>query len=419
MPGGRHRALQVRCSDNPNVILHSDEIVNMVGRPLTTVEEDWLDLLRAIHVADLICERGKNEDWNRHIVLSLALREPTHFASRVPLIRELFGRLTQDLLEVQLEKMDQVPKARHPLVHDTPEFDSVSLLSGGIDSAAAAAQLLERHSRPCFVSSRSASHVVSSQNSVLAGLRKVYGGVLEVAGFRVQIKRDVADAPLPDSDLSQRSRTLLFCGVAALIASARQVNEVTIGENGILAINCPLTSGRLGGFSTHTAHPDVLALMGQFFTSSLESSISIVNPLLSSTKTEVMRILQFSGLEDYVPLTHSCWIARTATHCGTCVPCLVRRFAAEAAGVKDATYETDVFRNLPSSNDPRFGNIGDYLMFANTLMTLTDDELLFEFDELNVEGGAPAQAAIVETHRRWASDVVHVAQQYPKLAALM
>jgi hypothetical protein len=30
-----------------------------------------------------------------------------------------------------------------------------------------------------------------------------------------------------------------------------------------MAINCPLTMGRSGGFSTHTAHPDILALMGK------------------------------------------------------------------------------------------------------------------------------------------------------------
>ena len=40
-------------------------------------EEDWLDLLRAVHVADLFCHRGKNEDWNRDIILALPLHDPS------------------------------------------------------------------------------------------------------------------------------------------------------------------------------------------------------------------------------------------------------------------------------------------------------------------------------------------------------
>jgi hypothetical protein len=34
-------------------------------------------------------------------------------------------------------------------------------------------------------------------------------------------------------------------------------------------------------------------------------------------------------------------MARQAKHCGVCVPCVVRRFAVEAAGAQDAIYQHD------------------------------------------------------------------------------
>src|SRR5207302_1625459 len=95
--------------------------------------------------------------------------------------------------------------------------------------------------------------------------------------------------PLPQPDPSQRSRTLLYAGVAALIAAAHSLREVTLAENGVMAVNCPLTPGRISSFSTQTAHPDALSLMSQLFSTVFATSITIVNPLIHMTKTEVIR----------------------------------------------------------------------------------------------------------------------------------
>jgi hypothetical protein len=211
----------------------------------------------------------------------------------------------------------------------------------------------------------------------------------------------------------------LFTGIAALIAVSKGLHEVVLGENGVMAINCPLTAGRVGGFSTHTAHPDLLSLMSRLFTSVFGSPITIANPLLYKTKTEAVADVANLGSRDLILETHSCWVARTAHHCGVCVPCIVRRFATEAANVADVTYQHDVFGNPPQAGDEKFANIGDYLLFATNFAATDDEDLLFNFDELNVEGGPDAQATILQLHRRWSEDVLRVATGYEKLAALM
>lgn len=422
-PGGRYdEVINVRYKvpSVGNVVFHCDDVVNAIGRPLKPEEDDWLDLLCAIHVADLLCKRGKNEEWNRHIVLSLPLRQPSYFQPLLPLIREVFGRLTQDVIDIRLEADNEPSGARFPTERLQTPPDAVTLLSGGLDSAAASIRMTQSSSAPCFVSSRSAPHVIAAQRSVIESLKSPSIRGMSAAGFRVEVRHKSKKAPpLPKSDLSQRSRTLLFAGVAALIAGAHGITKVILGENGVMAINCPLTAGRDAGFSTHTAHPDVLSQMGRLFTSVLGRTIEVVNPLLFKTKADVVTEIAAAGLTNLILKTHSCWIARTADHCGICVPCLVRRFATEAAGVKDVSYKTDLFNATPPSGDDKFKNLGDYLLFATNMKSSTDDDLLLEFDELNVEGGIPIQARILGIHRQWANDVLKVAGAYPSLAKLL
>jgi 7-cyano-7-deazaguanine synthase in queuosine biosynthesis len=396
-------------AEDANVQFRADEVIAAIGRPLRREEEDWLDLLRAVHVADLACRRGKNEDWNREIVLALPMRDPSRVQAYVTLLQEIFGRMTHDRLEVHIEPDSDPRPGRFPR-GETPAVEAVALLSGGLDSARAAVTILDRHTAPCFIASRSSSHVIAAQKAVVAALGAKYGRPVVTTGFKVEPRRTHPEFPLPESDLSQRGRTLLFAGVAATVAAARGIDTVTLGENGIMAINCPLTPGRAAGFSTHTAHPDVLALMGTLFGAVLGTPIRIDNPLLHKTKTEVVAELAAAGLADLIPRTHSCWIARQASHCGVCVPCIVRRFATEAAGVADVRYDNDCFDAPASPQDEKFAAIGDYLFFVANFDTLPDEELLFEYGELNVEGGAAARQPLFDTHRRWMGDVLRVAR---------
>jgi 7-cyano-7-deazaguanine synthase in queuosine biosynthesis len=412
------RTITVRCkpTEDANVHFRADEVIAAIGRPLRPEEEDWLDLLRAVHAADLFCRRGKNEDWNRDIILALPLRDPSRVRAYITLLQEIFGRMTHDRLEIHIEPDNDPTPVRFPR-SETPDVDAVALLSGGLDSARAAVTVLDQHKAPCFIASRSSSHVIATQNAVVTALEEKYGRPVATTGFKVDPRRTHPDFPLPEADLSQRGRTLLFAGVAATVAAARGIDTVTLGENGIMAINCPLTSGRAAGFSTHTAHPDVLALMGALFGRVLGAPIRLDNLLLHLTKTEVVAELAAAGLAELIPKTHSCWIARQASHCGVCVPRIVRRFATEAAGVADVRYDNDSFDSPASPQDEKFAAIGDYLLFVTNFASLPDDELPFEYGELNVEGGERARRPLFDTHRRRVGDVLRVARAHAALAA--
>lgn len=418
VPAGATTLSILRNHAQPNSAFSVDEVVDAVGRPLTSLEEDLLDLLHAIHITDLICARGRNENWTRELLLALPLRNPQPFHGLIPVIQETFGMMTFDRLRIELTTYNNPPPQRFPTKSIAPwKPGVVALLSGGIDSACAGAQLASAYERPLFVSSRSSSHVSRAQNAVVEALRKICPG-LRTVRFQSQPKHQHAIAPLPDSDLSQRARTLLYVGVASVIAAAHDIDHVVLGENGIMAINCPLTLGRAAGFSTRTAHPDVLDRMGQVVGALFQRSFRVTNPLLLQTKADVVRSLARLCGRGLVKKTHSCWIARQANHCGHCVPCVVRRFAAEAAGVPDVAYTDDSFQHPDKLNDEAFASIGDYLLFVRRLRSLPNADLLFDYPDLNIGGDAATIEQLVALHKKWAGQVEGVVKRYPPLRSL-
>jgi 7-cyano-7-deazaguanine synthase in queuosine biosynthesis len=400
----------------PNVQLYAQEVIDAIGRPLTDLENDWLDVLRIIYVADILCERERNEGWNRTIALGLPVRDPGRVQQWLPLLRELFNRMAHDALNLKVEPMTHHSQARYPSKPDlaVPNFDAVALLSGGLDSAFGAVDVVKTHANPCLVGARSSPHIGNAQEAVIEALAK-FNNNIHSARFRVVADRRDDEGLSRGAELSQRSRTLLYAGVAAMIATAHGVREVTLAENGIMAINCPLTTGRAGGFSTHTAHPQVLSLMSELFTLVFGTDITVQNPLLRRTKTDVVRGLVRAGLGDVIPKTHSCWKARQKDHCGTCVPCLVRRFATMSAGAHDVKYVKDVFRDPPAADHKDFETIGDYVLYARNLSTAADDDLLLDHTEFNIDGGWQAQKPLLDAHRKWVTDVLEVAEKFAHL----
>lgn len=421
VPGGHVQVISLTSQPIASANIHAnfDDVVNAIGRPLHDHEDDWLDLLAAVYAADLLCVRGENEEYTRDIHLSMRVRNPAAVTSAIPAVEEVFERLCQDRLTISVEAWARNPTARFPSQRRPPPiFDSVALLSGGLDSASTASRLLDDGAAPCFVSSETAGHVIASQHRVLARLDHRFGGTPASAGFNVGVRNRSGSAIPASRERSQRARTLLFIGVASLIASGRGLRTVTIGENGVMAINAPLTGGRFGPFSTHTAHPHVLARLGEIATSVLGSPIHVDNPSAFETKTEVVQRLATLGMRDVVPETHSCWIARRDTHCGKCVPCLVRRFAVISAGLPDASYERDLLAAPWNSADTNNKDLSDYITFVRTVRDSNDVELVLRFAELGIPGGAVARASAISMYRRWTSDVLGVLRRQPHLASL-
>lgn len=104
-----------------------------------------------------------------------------------------------------------------------------------------------------------------------------------------------ADVPDPENPPSQRARSIIFLAygvfMATTLARYHAGDEVTlyVCENGFIALNPPLTGGRLGSLSTRTTHPIVLSLLQQ-----VEAHPGAGTPVLhwfSGSKRELQRAI--------------------------------------------------------------------------------------------------------------------------------
>jgi len=196
-----------------------------------------------------------------------------------------------------------------------------------------------------------------------------------------------------------------------------------IAENGQLAIHLSLNHARVGAFSTHTAHPDVLAMMQHILRTSVAVTFELLNPYVYRTKSEVIESL-WKNLPTSIPVANSCWkntrLPGGTTHCGECIPCYVRRIAIEKHGTDKTAYARDVFsQNVPSlpPTDEGRRNLVDLCEFVVRFKDQSDLDLMSDWPELYSPNMDAAQA--IQMYRRASQEAVAVLSQYAGVAPLL
>ncbi len=214
--------------------------------------------------------------------------------------------------------------------------DSVSLYSGGLDSAIGMLNLRAQGRNPVLVS-HAYSHDASRQDDLIRRL-----GVAVTRFGTIANPAKWWDEP---NDVQMRTRSFNFLALGTLMAATLASTghfqgNVTlhVPENGLIAINPPLTNRRIGALSTRTTHPYFLSLI-QSVLATVGIPVQLANPFAHSTKGEMLAgCLDPQGLGQIAHHTVSCskW-KRSGKQCGRCVPCLIRRASFHAAGWQDKT----------------------------------------------------------------------------------
>lgn len=157
---------------------------------------------------------------------------------------------------------------------------------------------------------------------------------------------------------STRGRSFLFFALGVFAGTGLRNNFVMDApENGLIALNVPLDTLRLGALSTRTTHPFYIARWNDLL-GALGIPGRIENPYWDKTKGEMVRACSNPALlKQLVPATLSCasptkgrWQGHGTQHCGYCLPCLIRR--ASLTSITDPT--TYTVQNLRAKEwDPR------------------------------------------------------------------
>jgi hypothetical protein len=255
--------------------------------------------------------------------------------------------LTGDLWEVTFR--DWPADRPHPaagLSTVTPVvFDCVSLFSGGLDSLIGAIDCLEAGRRPLFASHSGDPSISSPQSRLFDALAKLYQGNSVVERLRMALRLDSDLVPNVATEASTRGRSFLFFALGSFAGSAfGKPTEVRVPENGLISLNVPLDSTRLGSNSTRTTHPYYVHRWNELL-NALGIPCTLVNPYWDKTKGEMIsECVNPAFLKKLAPLSVSCahpsykrYAQDSIDHCGTCIPCIIRRAAFAASPLSDPT----------------------------------------------------------------------------------
>ncbi len=328
-----------------------DNIRNdIIKRGIVVTEEAWdfLTIALSVFAADRSINRRAHspDGWTRQIELDIYLDNPTKWTEQKEKLEKTLRFLTGDFWDINFFQGERT-RPKDVVSPITYSEDSVCLLSGGMDSLIGAIDLLEKGKNPIFV-----SHKVTANTSDQARFVQA----IKPNAFHIQWNGNLRKQKESENEGSTRSRSIVFIAFAAIAACAidnqNSPVDIIIPENGYISLNIPLNAARAGSLSTKTAHPLYLGGLQEIW-DAVGISARLINPYKFKTKKEML--LQCLNKQQALKLVYdstSCgrFGYYKRTHCGRCVPCLVRR-AALNIGSKDKTnYHFANLNNMNISN---------------------------------------------------------------------
>jgi len=310
-----------------------------------------LDLLLFASVCygiDSIVPRAASEDgWTRDLQVSIPVSDPQLWETATDDVQTMLRFLTGDEWDVSFRApecllYDRTHVARRRRRIPTRRANAVCLFSGGLDSLVGAIDLLTAGSLAHLALVGHHSDVggpAKAQRDLHEGLARDYRGRSQLRQVRVAV---VPSGP----ETSSRSRSLLFLVLGLCVAASQgPTTPLVVPENGLIAVNMPLTRSRTGSLSTRTTHPFFLSTMRRVI-DKLGIRNSITNPYALQTKGELVAdcrnpelLCELFGrsVSCAHPTRRQHWVRKGAAGCGYCIPCLFRRGALHASGLDVGT----------------------------------------------------------------------------------
>ncbi|MEF2279441.1 hypothetical protein V3W47_14150 [Deinococcus sp. YIM 134068] len=323
------------------------------------VVDDLLDVAVAVYAADRLLRRPRLHGHFGARVLDLVVPvvEVDRWRALESELADFLAWLTGD--DWRLTFVPGAPRVRAQggLYPPPSGHPFVGLYSGGLDSLAGAViQALDPNfDSGILVRATSSPALTAKQREQWQAVQAAmpdfdWHGALT---FRHPLnKRALGDWYRVEQaqEKSQRSRALLFLAFGAATAHVCGVNTLHVYENGVGAINLPLTPAASGADQTLAMHPETLLRLSNLFSRLFGAEFRIVNASLWRTKGEMCAVLNRRGLGYLAELTVSCDsfpLREARKQCGTCTSCLLRRLSLLAGGLAhvdqaDRHYRLDV-----------------------------------------------------------------------------
>jgi 7-cyano-7-deazaguanine synthase in queuosine biosynthesis len=315
--------------------------------------------------------------------------------------------LTNDIWNVEFIANDNDSPLPRKKIY--PSNDVVVLLSGGLDSLIGTIDLKSRDFEPYAV-----SQIVRGEQQAQSIFAQQLGGLAHVQ-FSHSPRFD------KEKENSSRARSLLFLAFGTLIATSleryKDNNQVIlyVCENGFISLNPPLTPARLGSLSTRTTHPTFIADF-QLLLEKLNLNVKLENPYQLATKGEMLQqCLDQPLISRLAHQSVSCGKYRKHNymHCGRCLPCLIRRAAFRAWGIRDRTQYKYANLSLEDANHANYDDVRSAAMaislakakgvsgFIDSSLLLQDAVILKSYERLISRGLKELEQLLLSFKKKW------------------
>lgn len=325
---------------NPHELHFNEENMLEIGVYNNTLILDLYDIFVSICYHDFFTPRDENVDNSSKLNVVIPVNNYDTLKKVIPSICELVMYMTNgEKWNISIEKdlnLKKIDTGRLEL--QTEKYDSICLLSGGLDAFSGA--IGEKNNKTLFVTTETnPTEVINAKYIYERLLKEKHNRHLIVR--KLDLKKD--------SHYTQRTRTLFFLANSFIYADYFEINKVKMYENGIMSLNPKFYFRRI---VTKTTHPKTMYLINKIL-SELNINIKIVNPYMYMTKTEVLNKIPEKYI-NYIKNTKTCsknhgiqaLSNRTVgeNHCGLCTACVLRQISI----LNSKLTEKDVQYMLPA-----------------------------------------------------------------------
>lgn len=319
---------------------------------------DFLSIALAAFAADRFVLRSDAEDgWTRVIALDVAVLDPAPWQPHIERLESALRFLTGDIWQIVVRGGGSPPPKFSARM---TERDAICLFSGGLDSLLGAMKLLDDGRLPFLVSQGSPKEVRPQD---------FLSQAIKLGSFRFDGR--VTEKWRTPYEASTRGRSIIFFAYGVMAASAHDLDELFIPENGLIAINPPFTTRRLGSLSTRTTHPHFLSEM-EGVLQGVGINIKLTNIFEAMTKGEMLKACKHPDIHKLAAFSYSCGKGKRLNgQCGRCVPCLIRRASFKAAGITDQSGYKTIIEYSRRNDDVMAARIA-----AARARTASTDEML-------------------------------------------
>lgn len=220
--------------------------------------------------------------------------------------------------------------------------DQISLFSGGADSLCAAIDQSAMGREPLLVSHAPLPRTQHRQTTLQRALAQS-----ALRWHFPSVAVQITKRGTSEKERTQRTRGFLYSAIGAATAASFGLEDVVLADNGFVSVNLPLNGQTIDTKMSRTTHPKFQWHMNKLLRL-VVPGVTIRNPLLFRTRSEVLDILKAANLQALLRESNSCAaggrLPEATPHCGTCSQCVDRLIGVMAAGLAafDSPYKTDI-----------------------------------------------------------------------------